>query len=65
MSNPKEIASQFVKHYYSTFDANRAALGSLYVSIVKSSFRTPPICIVGPMTEGAKERSGSGQVVKA
>jgi len=38
MSNPKEIASQFVKHYYSTFDANRAALGSLYVPQSMLSF---------------------------
>ena len=64
MSNPKEIANQFVKHYYSTFDANRAALASLYVSTVKSPFRTP-LSIIDPMAEGAKELLGSEQIVNA
>jgi len=45
----EQIGSSFVQHYYQLFDTDRTQLGSIYVSIVFSSFAQDSSLLTSPL----------------
>ncbi|KAK0743790.1 nuclear transport factor 2 [Schizothecium vesticola] len=51
MADFQGIATQFVAHYYTTFDSDRKALASLYRNDSKMTFESDQLAGGGPITE--------------
>ncbi|KAL1839384.1 hypothetical protein VTJ49DRAFT_1586 [Mycothermus thermophilus] len=50
-NNAQEIATQFVQHYYTTFDTNRSQLAGLYRDTSALTFETSQVAGVASIVE--------------
>uniref|UniRef100_A0A8C2Q206 NTF2-related export protein n=1 Tax=Cyprinus carpio TaxID=7962 RepID=A0A8C2Q206_CYPCA len=53
----EQIGSSFVQHYYQLFDTDRTQLGSIYVSIVLSSFLQDSSLLTSPLAREMSSRN--------